>query len=50
MIIDQLFAGDLVIREYPVRIEYTTYSLSKGQSWVDGFRILFHYIISRVFG
>jgi len=49
-IIDQLFAGDLVIREYPVKIEYTAYSLGKGQSWTGGFRILFHYIISRVFG
>ena len=49
-IIDQLFSGDLEIREYPVRIEYTEYSVAKGQSWVNGFRILFHYIISRVFG
>ena len=39
-----------MIREYPVRIEYTEYSLSKGQSWTNGFRIMFHYIISRVFG
>ena len=49
-IIDQLFNGDLVIREYPVHIEYTEYSVSKGQSWTNGFRIMFHYIISRVFG
>ena len=49
-IIDQLFNGELVIREYPVRIEYTEYSMSKGQSWTNGFRIMFHYIISRVFG
>jgi glycosyltransferase involved in cell wall biosynthesis len=49
-IIDQLFNGELVIREYPVHIEYTEYSMSKGQSWTNGFRIMFHYIISRVFG
>ena len=49
-VIDQLFKGDLVIREYPVKITYTDYSQSKGQSWTGGFRILFHYLISRVFG
>ena len=49
-IIDQLFAGDLVIREHSVTIDYTEYSMAKGQSWTNGFRILFHYIISRVFG
>lgn len=49
-IIDQIFATDLVVKEHPVHIEYTEYSMGKGQSWIDGFRVLFHYIISRVFG
>jgi len=49
-IIDQLFSiKDVTIREYPVRIRYTEYSRRKGQSWTSGFRIMFHYLISRVF-
>jgi glycosyltransferase involved in cell wall biosynthesis len=47
-IIDLIKATGLPFREVPVRIEYTEYSMAKGQSARGAFRIVFHYLVGRM--
>lgn len=47
-LIDQIRRSGLAWREAPVRIRYTDYSLSKGQSSTAALRIVFHYLVGRV--
>ena len=46
-IISQLRAHKMQIREVPVQIHYTEYSLAKGQSSMNGINILFYLVIGR---
>jgi glycosyltransferase involved in cell wall biosynthesis len=46
-IIDIIRRSRLTFREVPVQIRYTEYSLGKGQSLRDAFRVLFHYLVGR---
>jgi glycosyltransferase involved in cell wall biosynthesis len=46
-VIDFVAQSGLPYREVPVRIRYTEYSLSKGQSSRGAIRILFHYLLGR---
>jgi glycosyltransferase involved in cell wall biosynthesis len=46
-IISQLRAHKMVIREVPVQIHYTEYSLAKGQSSLNSINILFDLLIGR---
>ena len=48
-IIDQIFHSDLRICEVPVKIAYTDYSLSKGQSHRDAIHVAFDYLLNRFF-
>ena len=47
-IIDLVRRSGLPFREVPVRIQYTEYSLAKGQGLGDAFRVISHYLIGRV--
>jgi glycosyltransferase involved in cell wall biosynthesis len=46
-IISQLHQHDMVIREVPVQIDYTEYSLAKGQSSLNSIDILVDLVIGR---
>ena len=46
-IISQLRKHDMAIREIPVRIVYTEYSMTKGQSSLNAINILFDLVIGR---
>jgi len=48
-IIDIVRRSRLPFREVPVRIRYTEYSKAKGQSHFAALRIVFHYLIGRLF-
>ena len=48
-IIDIIRRMRLPFREVPVRIRYTEYSMAKGQSHFAAVRIVFHYLIGRLF-
>lgn len=47
-IIDQIRYTGLAYKEVPVQIRYTDYSLAKGQSSRQAFKIVFHYLIGKV--
>lgn len=47
-LIDQVRKSELKFREVPVRIRYTDYSMGKGQSSRNAFRIVVQYILGRV--
>lgn len=47
-LIDQIRKSELTFREVPVRIRYTDYSMGKGQSSRNAFRIVVQYILGRV--
>jgi glycosyltransferase involved in cell wall biosynthesis len=47
--IDFIRTSGLKYTEVPVEIRYTAYSLSKGQSSGNAFRIVFHYLLGRIF-
>ena len=47
--IDIVRRTGLPFREAPVRVRYTAYSLAKGQSSSGAARIIFHYLIGRLF-
>ena len=47
--IDLVRRTNLPYREVPVQIRYNEYSLSKGQSSRGALRIVFHYLMSRIF-
>jgi len=49
-ILDQIRDTGLPYVEVPVRIDYTEYSLAKGQTTRGAFRILFHYLVGKVMG
>jgi hypothetical protein len=46
-IISQLRQHNMLIREVPVRIDYTEYSLAKGQSSLNSINILLDLVIGR---
>lgn len=48
--IDLVRRTGLPWKEIPVRIRYTEYSLAKGQSSGNAIRIVFHYLLGRIFG
>ena len=48
-IIDEIFKNQLKYKEVPVTITYTDYSLGKGQSTINGFKILFKMIFDKLF-
>jgi glycosyltransferase involved in cell wall biosynthesis len=48
-LLDQIARSGLPYRELPVRIAYTDYSLGKGQRSTAALRVLFDYLVSRVF-
>lgn len=48
-IIDHIRRTNLPVREVPVNVRYTEYSLAKGQTSSAGFKILFHYFMARLF-
>lgn len=48
-LIDQIRRCGLPMHEVPVRVRYTPYSLAKGQSTRGALRILFQYLLGRVF-
>lgn len=48
-LIDQIRASGLAFCEVPVRIRYTPYSMSKGQTPRGAIRIVVHYILGRMF-
>lgn len=48
-LLDQIARSGLPYRELPVRVRYTDYSLDKGQRSSAAFRVLFDYLVSRVF-
>ena len=48
--IDLVASSRLRVRQYPTSIRYTEYSMAKGQRATESFRILFHYVIARIFG
>jgi len=47
-IIDQIKRSKLTYKEVPVRIQYTAYSLAKGQSSRRAVKIVFDYLIGRL--
>jgi len=47
--IDFVRESGLPFREIPVEIRYTEYSMAKGQSSGNAFRIVFHYLMGRIF-
>jgi glycosyltransferase involved in cell wall biosynthesis len=47
-ILDQVRAHDLRYREIPVRIDYTEYSIAKGQRSGAAFRVALDYLIGRI--
>jgi len=49
-IIDLVTRSGLPFQEVPVKIRYTEYSLSKGQSSLQAVRIAFHYLVGRIMG
>jgi glycosyltransferase involved in cell wall biosynthesis len=49
-ILDIVARAGLRHREVPVHVRYTKYSLSKGQSLSEAPRVLFHYVVARIFG
>ena len=49
-LVDLIAQSGLRVEEVPVRIRYSEYSLAKGQRWSGGFRVLFHYLVGRLFG
>lgn len=49
-IIDLVKRSGLPFREVPVKIRYTEYSMSKGQSSRQAIRIAFHYLVGRIMG
>lgn len=49
-LVDLIARSGLRVAEVPVRIRYSEYSLAKGQRWSGGFRVLFHYLVGRLFG
>lgn len=49
-LVDLIAQSGLRVEEIPVRIRYSEYSLAKGQRWSGGFRVLFHYLVGRLFG
>lgn len=49
-LIDLIAHSRMRVREYPVTIRYSEYSMAKGQRWTDGFRIIFHYLVGRIAG
>lgn len=48
-LIDIVRRSKLPYREVPVRIRYTEYSMAKGQSHFAAARIIFHYLVGRLF-
>jgi len=46
-LIDQIKASGLPFKEVPVRIRYTEYSLSKGQSFGGALKVVWQYLIGR---
>ena len=48
-LIDQIRLSGLPFREVPVQIRYTVYSLAKGQSSRGALRIVWQYLLGRVF-
>ena len=48
-ILDAIRRSRLPYTEVPVTIRYTDYSLAKGQSSLAAFRVLFHYLLARIF-
>ena len=48
-LIDQIRLSGLPFREVPVQIRYTVYSLAKGQSSRGAIRIVWQYLLGRVF-
>jgi glycosyltransferase involved in cell wall biosynthesis len=48
-LLDQIRASGFAYREVPVQIRYTAYSLRKGQSARGAIRIVFHYLLGRIF-
>ena len=48
-LVDLIAKSGLRVEEVPVRIRYSEYSLAKGQRWSGGFRVLFHYLVGRLF-
>ena len=48
-IVDQIRRQGLVVTEVPVVIQYSEYSLRKGQSGLAAFRIAFDYLLKRLF-
>lgn len=48
-LIDQIRLSGLPFREVPVEIRYTVYSLAKGQSSRGALRIVWQYLLGRVF-
>ncbi len=49
-IIDLVKRSGLPFQEVPVKIRYTEYSMSKGQSSREAIRIAFHYLVGRIMG
>jgi hypothetical protein len=49
-LVDLVANSNLPVRQVPVRIRYSEYSRGKGQRWTGGFRVLFHYLVGRIFG
>lgn len=49
-ILDQIRETGLPFQEVPVHVEYTEYSLAKGQSSRNAFRIVFHYFVGKIMG
>lgn len=47
-LVDLIAHSGLRVKEYPVTIRYSEYSMAKGQRWTGGFRILFHYLVGRI--
>lgn len=47
-LIDQIRVSGLPFKEVPVKIRYTAYSLGKGQSSRNAFRIVVQYVLGRV--
>ncbi len=49
-IVDQIARSGLAFREVSVRIDYTAYSIAKGQSGRAALRIAFDYLVGRLLG
>ncbi|MCP3905817.1 MAG: glycosyltransferase family 2 protein, partial [Planctomycetes bacterium] len=48
-LVDIIRNSGLVFREVPVRVRYTEYSMTKGQSGTNAIRIVLHYLMGRFF-